>query len=73
MDLAIRAKARDRKPAPLLGVDTIIRRLTYFRNRFPKRGSRRKKLTKVLKYFRDRRHMMAYADFVSKGLPIRMG
>ena len=55
------------------GVDTVIRRLTYFRNRFPKRSSRRKKLTKVLKYFRDRIDMMAYADFVAKGLPIGTG
>lgn len=55
------------------GVDAVVRRLTYFRNRFPKRSSRRKKLTKVLQYFRDRRDMMAYADFVAKGLPIGTG
>lgn len=55
------------------GVDTIIRRLTYFRNRTSKRSSRRKRLTTELRYFRSRSDMMRYAEFVRKGLPIGTG
>ena len=55
------------------GVDVIVRRLTYFRNRTSKRSFRRKKLTTELRYFRNRIDMMRYAEFVRKGLPIGTG
>jgi len=56
------------------GVNAVIQKLAYFRNRTPKRSkTRRKKLTTELAYFRSRREQMRYADFVEKGLPIGTG
>lgn len=57
------------------GVDEVIRKLTYFRNRVSKTRSktRRKKLTRELAYFRTRKEQMRYAEFVEKGLPIGTG
>ena len=55
------------------GVDRVIRKLTYFRNRARKGTQRRKKLTRELKYFRTRRAQMAYAEFQRLKLPIGTG
>lgn len=55
------------------GVDQVVRKLTYFRNRLRKGTKARKSLTTELAYFRSRRGQMRYAEFTRKGLPIGTG
>jgi len=54
------------------GVDTVVKRLTYYRNQTPP-GKRRDKLTTKLEYFRSRAEHMRYAEFQRLGLPIGTG
>jgi len=55
------------------GVEQVITKLTYFRNRVRKGTKARKKLTTELGYFRKRREQMRYAEFTRRGLPIGTG
>jgi len=55
------------------GVDQVITRRTYFRNRVKKGTKARKALTTELGYFRKRREQMRYAEFARRGLPIGTG
>jgi len=51
------------------GVEKVIRHLRYLAGKHP----RRQKLIAALKYFRHRRHRMAYATFARRHLPIGSG
>ncbi len=51
------------------GGDKVIRALVYLRDRHP----RRDKLATELKFFRNNRHRMRYAEWAAKGLPIGSG
>lgn len=55
------------------GVDQVIKRLIYYRNRMRKGTKARKKLTTEIGYFRKRRGQMRYAEFARLGLPIGTG
>ena len=51
------------------GVDKVIRHLRYLAKKYP----RRKAITKALKYFRNNRKRMDYAEALAKNLPIGSG
>jgi len=51
------------------GVDKVIHALIYLRNKHP----RRKPLQTELKYFRNNRHRMQYAELQARNLPIGSG
>jgi hypothetical protein len=54
------------------GVERVIRKLTYFRNR-TRVKARRRALTKKLRYFRFRKDQMRYAESRNSNLPIGSG
>ncbi len=51
------------------GVENVIRSLAYLRRRY----RRRRKIARVLRYFRSHRHRMRYAELRSQDLPIGSG
>jgi hypothetical protein len=53
------------------GVDTVVKKLTYFRNNLE--GKAREQMSTKLEYFRSRAAQMRYAEFQRLGLPIGTG
>lgn len=69
-----RCKAQFEKLRHLLrhdrrGAEKVIRALVHLRNSHP----RKKKIATELKFFRNNRHRMCYAEWAAKGLPIGSG
>lgn len=63
----LRIKLKDEEE----GIGSVIRKITYFRNR--SKGKKRKSLSRELKYFRNRKNSMRYAKFQRLNIPIGSG
>ena len=55
------------------GPDSVLRSLDYYSKRFRLSKSHREDLEKEKTFFRRNKHLMKYADFLMRGLPIGSG